>query len=102
MKIELLMSERDARTFTGWLAHCDPAESIRLSRLDDIAAQITARLPKPRILAPSKWGVVAAFTRDHETTSRHFVNWGGTWVSSLGNAYSWDDLVDPVLIREGI
>jgi len=72
--------------------------SQRLRQLHDA---IDRQAPKPRIPEPGKWGVVAA-RKSIGDTSYHFVNWGGTWVTSEGYAYSWDGLIDPVLIREGI
>jgi len=63
-----------------------------------IAAQIEAQIPKPRIPEPGKWAVVQDFN------ANLWLRWSSDWISvgARGVGATWDDIVDPVLIREGI
>jgi hypothetical protein len=54
--------------------------------------------PLPRIPEPGLWGVVKA----HNGIARKWVHYGTGWRDAFGNHAEWDDLIDPVLIREGV
>lgn len=74
--------------------------------LQEIADQIEAQVKPSRIPEPGKWGVVEAYApeydqRLHFVRHHDFVTDGRHWQSGPGR-YSWDALVDPVLIRDGI
>ena len=78
--------------------------SQRLRQLHDA---IDRQLPKPRIPEPSLYGVVESGAdgmgghrgRFVHTESCNDARW---FCSKTRVNYRWDDLIDPVLIREGI
>jgi hypothetical protein len=92
----------------------DPAETVRHLRaayspwdvVDHVADAIEAQTNPPRIPEPGLWGVVTArvdYTNDSPATRYKFVRTQPQlWIAERGGQYEWDDLIDPVLIREGI
>ena len=68
----------------------------------DITRQIEAQVKPPRIPEPGLWGVVEAWVPGIPT--RRWVHHEeGRWVSDMGVPFKeWDDLIDPVLVREGV
>jgi|ERR1035437_827015 hypothetical protein len=79
----------------------DVLRQPRHSWTNDIAAQIEAQYP-PRIEEPGLWGVVRAGSKYGVGGSRVYMHRDdNVWVCSSGTT-SWDDLIDPVLIRAGI
>lgn len=78
----------------------------RVGATNWLADQIEAQTKPPRIPEPGPWGVVEAavdgtkvrrrFVR-HDTSSDY-----GPWHSKDARWARWDDLIDPVLIREGV
>jgi hypothetical protein len=90
-------------------------EALRLAasqatncRLDvrGIADQIEAQVKPPRIPEPG-WGEkVIAHVKGFETMRQRWVATknGRTqeWHSETGHKYHWSDLVDPVLVRDGV
>ena len=77
-------------------------------RLRDLQDAIHTAIPKPRISEPGPWGVVAASHHLTDEISAHWVHAGRNehhWYApdlDGGRWAAWDDLIDPVLIREGI
>lgn len=67
---------------------------------DAIAEQIEAQTKPPRIPEPGLWGVVEA-THPLLPTHRWVHHEKDRWVADQGTSCGWDDLRDPVLIREG-
>jgi hypothetical protein len=70
-----------------------------------LADQIEAQTRPPRIPEPGLWGVVEAHTEDGEER-RRFVRHddahdGRAW-ERRGVRRAWDELIDPVLVREGV
>lgn len=104
------MSDRIELDFsTGYnvnttLAHLhDCANGCSVIR--SLAEQITRQTKPPRIPEPGLWGVVEAgdeglkrrtWVRVPENTA------GNNWTSTDGWARVWDELIDPVLVRDGI
>lgn len=63
--------------------------------------QIAAQTKPPRIPEPGLWGVVESHIKDD--VARRWVNYGeGIWRNGYGNHVTWDELIDPELIREGL
>jgi len=60
-------------------------------------------LAEPRIPEPSLWGVVEAGVKQHDVRLK-WVRHAGAWEPNDFDEYAreWDELIDPVLIREGI
>ena len=58
---------------------------------------------KPRIPEPGLWGVVEAGVKQHDARC-HWINLGGHWRPDDTDEYDrmWADLVDPILVREGV
>jgi len=103
MKIELELNDPQ-RTLADLSAAIEATGNGQVSRrLGVLHAYIEDQLPKPRIPEPSKWGVVEAH-HDVNALRRRYVHIDpDEWVCvESGYFYSWPDLVDPVLIREGI
>ena len=69
--------------------------------LHEVADQIEAQTKPPRIPEPGLWGVVEA-TGATLPRRRWIHHEEGRWVCDTGVWRYWDDLVDPVLIRDGI
>jgi hypothetical protein len=68
-----------------------------------VAVAIAALTKPPRIPEPGLWGVVEAGTREDPNKRKAFVNYPDEgWCADAVSAYSWRNLVDPVLIREGL
>jgi len=89
----------DDRAFDG-----GPTPRAKLVHL--IADQIEAQAKPPRIPEPGLWGVVKASTQEGGYV-RRWVRDGGhenaEWVAIEATMRrEWDDLIDPVLIREGV
>jgi len=101
MKIELEMTEHEARVLATWL---DEGGSLQGALAEDVAHQIVSQIPQPRIPEPGVWGVVEAHTEGYsrrrilgrapETDDQHWVD-EADW-------FTWDELIDPILIRKGI
>jgi hypothetical protein len=83
-----------------------PAHLPQLLRLlrdnfwPDLAGQIEAQTKPPRIPEPGLWGVVEAAT--NFPTRRWVHHEEERWISDTGAILRWEDLRDPVLIREGV
>jgi hypothetical protein len=76
-----------------------PSPRGKLANL--IADQIEAQTKPPRIPEPGLWGVVEANVRS--IPRRRWVHHEeARWISDTGVIAEWDDLVDPVLVRDGI
>jgi hypothetical protein len=64
--------------------------------------------PPARIPEPGLWGVVTAIKRNTRTPRLTFVNVNNdrssNWidVEDSDGGYDWADLIDPVLIRDGV
>jgi len=96
-EIKLTVTDDEASQLARALRYAGDAFDVSMCRIAD---QVKAQLPKPRIPEPGMWGVVKA---EHRGATYLFVNWGRAWFCSDDiDPYDWDDLVDPVLIREGI
>jgi hypothetical protein len=73
-----------------------------------IADQIEAQAKPPRIPEPGLWGVVeSTVTYEGTTYSTSLVRHPGPgtanrWLDRSGSWFSWNELIDPVLIREGV
>jgi hypothetical protein len=96
----------------------DPAGALRLIANEDVvnakrslllglADQIEAQTKPPRIPEPGVWGVVTANTigangkaQDHYLWVRTHGGWEA--IASTQRVRSWDDLIDPVLVRKGV
>ena len=85
-----------------------PAHLPQLLRLlrdnfwPDLAGQIEAQTKPPRIDEPGLWGVVEA-TVPGIPRRRWVHHEEGRWVPDTGIPFKdWSDLIDPVLIREGV
>jgi len=100
MEIKLAMSEREARALATWL---DEGGSLDGDLAEVVAHQIENQLPKPRIPEPSLWAIVEAGVKQHSLRLK-WVRLNGEWEPNDLGEYTrkWDDLIDPVLIREGI
>ena len=107
MKIELELSESEARALATWL---DEGGSLDDDLALDAAHQINAQIPTPRIPEPALYGVVSAhlspessslflFIRVHGAGARDAYHW---ICEEDGSIHTWGDLIDPTLIREGI
>ena len=78
-------------------------------RAECIADQIEAQTKPSRIPEPGLWGVVEAqtsaegqtFFTDRIALFRDDKNLMKPWVCQRGR-YAWADLIDPVLIRQGV
>lgn len=66
-----------------------------------IADQIEAQTRPPRIPEPGLWGVVRAHNVGHRI-DRDWVRYPEGWRDANDWLAEWDDLIDPVLVREGI
>jgi hypothetical protein len=65
-----------------------------------IADQIEAQTKPPRIPEPSKYGVVIASSQG---VREEYVSEGKAWRGlDSGSFLDWEDLEDPVLVREGV
>ncbi len=71
--------------------------------IDEMQAALRSLVTPPRIDEPGMWGVVEA-SCVHEDRRITFVRGKRGWNATDGRSQpdSWDDLVDPVLIREGV
>jgi hypothetical protein len=81
---------------------------LRKACYNRLADQIEAQTKPPRIPEPGLWGVVEAHTA-YDSTRRHFgrvpddYNDDKQWIDSFDKHWrKWDDLIDPVLVRDGI
>jgi hypothetical protein len=68
---------------------------LRRDGHEDIADQIEAQTKPARIPEPGLWGVV-------DSDGVEFVHRPGGWQCPVGGWYSWDRLINPALIRDGI
>ena len=101
----------DARPLTV-LDLDDPRRLQRLVRdagliglADQIEVQIKVQIKPARIPEPGLWGVVRASIPSHEDPSPWVRDAHGVrpWASLAGYApQRWDDLIDPILLREGV
>lgn len=82
----------------------DVSRVLRDGGYGNLVVQIEEQTRPPRIPEPGKWGVVEASTEGGprrvfghapEHDEEHWVDDHVSW-------FSWDDLIDPVLVREGI
>jgi len=77
-----------------------------MSTAKSIAKEIEAQTKPPRIPEPGQWGVVGAryTTYNDGDVFYEWVKVGPhNWMSkSFPTVTTWDDLVDPVLVREGV
>jgi len=101
MEIKLAMSEREARALATWL---DEGGSLDGDLAEVVAHQIENQLPRPRIPEPSLWAIVEAGVKQHDTRLKWIRLEGGEWAPDDDGEYAryWEELIDPVLIREGI
>jgi len=71
-----------------------------------LADQIEAQTKPPRIPEPGLWGVVEATFRDgrsrHGWAVRRLTDGDADWQDGAGDYHQWDDLIDPILVREGV
>ena len=74
---------------------------VTTDALRKVADQIEAQTKPPRIPEPGLWGVVEA-TGATMPRRRWIHHEEDRWVCDTGVWRYWDDLVDPVLIRDGI
>jgi hypothetical protein len=117
-----------ADNLNGWLGHHDsdvtdvrPLVVLDLELTDAAAAalvsdlrecnwravanQIETQTKPPRIPEPTGFApVVEAGVNQHDERLRWYRNMAGSWTPSVRSEYArdWDDLVDPVLVRDGI
>jgi hypothetical protein len=75
-----------------------PAHGLATRRA--IADQIEAQTKPPRIPEPGLWGVVEAAR--YASTRRWVHHEEERWISDTGAILRWEDLRDPVLVREGV
>lgn len=76
------------------------ADYLRRGGWDFSADQIEAQTKPPRIPEPGLWGVV-----DTQATTSQGQNWvrrPAGWHCPAHGFVRWDDLIDPVLIRDGV
>lgn len=81
-----------------------------IEAIDRRAAGGAAQTKPPRIPEPGQWGVVKASFDPTRNGEPHkaikdgaFVRHGNVWRAVRdGYGCSWDDLIDPVLVREGV
>lgn len=88
---------------TDYLAHT-LALDLQQGRWGDIADQIMAQLKPARIEEPGLWGVVRA-SAPCVTRLLFWVRDERGWATVGDNSFrvsSFDDLIDPTLIREGL
>lgn len=76
--------------------------NLRADRYNDLADQIEAQTKPPRIPEPGLWGVVEARVSKRGLTWHATKYPDGKWHVDDGGRFNWDDLIDPVLVREGI
>ena len=70
---------------------------------EGVADQIEAQTKPPRIPEPGKYGVVKARTASLNRLVQDWVSEGKLWRGlDTGTAVDWADLLDPVLVREGV
>ena len=79
--------------------------------VSDILNQIERQIQPARIPEPGLWGVVEASTTEHKRCVfiRDTGGDGASWITpyffprdSTRRAVGWSDLIDPVLVREGV
>lgn len=73
--------------------------------LERLLAQIKAQAQPPRIPEPGLWGVVEAVSNVLPDGRCEYVRRDiedPSWEDGSGDYFSWDDLIDPTLIREGL
>jgi hypothetical protein len=77
----------------------------RDARLRALHSQIEAQTKPTRIPEPGLWGIVKATLKNdrHGDAAHEFVNVGAEWLSTWGGKVGqWAELIDPVLVREGV
>jgi hypothetical protein len=74
---------------------------VEASLLNWLADQIEAQTKPPRIPEPGLWGVVEAGTSKVPMV-RRWVRYGTGWRDAFGGHEEWDNLLEPVLVREGV
>jgi hypothetical protein len=71
-----------------------------------IVEAIEAQTKPPRIPEPGPWGVVEATFKNgrarHGWAVRRLTDGDHDWQDGAGDYHRWDELIDPVLIREGV
>jgi hypothetical protein len=71
-----------------------------------IADQIEEQTKPPRIPEPGLWGVVSAHINGKQGPQATYkwahAPWGWEAIGSTQATRKWEDLIDPVLIREGV
>ena len=68
--------------------------------LSDLADEIAKQTKPPRIAEPGLWGVVSTGLGD--SLLHHMHRMDGGWVDQDGCLRDWPDLLDPVLVRDGV
>jgi hypothetical protein len=67
-----------------------------------IADQIEEQTRPARIPEPGIWGIVEASISVDPKRRKYVRHSAGTWFSMARGLFEWDDLIDPVLVREGV
>ena len=102
------------RAIGVWVRECAEylrgnGQTAKARVLAGLADQIEAQTKPPRIPEPGLWGVVqATVAYEGSTYDARFVNHDGanaahkSWHDAGGKWWNWSELIDPVLIREGV
>jgi hypothetical protein len=103
--IVLDLTEDDARHLVSYLEitverHPDQLGTVGRAVYTNVAAQVAQQTKPARIPEPGLWGVVQADRRRYIRYSTD--DCGEVWSSLLGQTVTWDSLIDPTLIREGV
>jgi hypothetical protein len=78
------------------------AEILRISGFSAIADQIKAQTKHPRIPEPGLWGVVRDGSGDVYIRDSVVAKYQWSRVGGDGLACKWDEVANPVLVREGV
>jgi len=84
----------------GWTSIDYLVQALHADGFHMLADQIEAQTKPPRIPEPSLYGVVSS--EDDRGLTTYFWHSHGGWHGENGSLVEWDDLVDPVLVRDGI
>ena len=103
--VVLDLDENDARHLVSYLEitverHPDQLGTVGRAVYTNVAAQVAQQTKPARIPEPGLWGVVQADRRRYIRYSTD--DCGEVWSSLLGQTVTWDSLIDPTLIREGV
>lgn len=107
--LDLDSAEREYIGDLRYVADRLPEHNVHRALVHELADQIEAQTKPARILEPGWDGKVLAHTVTNPTR-REFVRYGGrpskdrfNWSDGQGfGSTSWDVLIDPILIREGV